>query len=415
MNYYKRCDCRYCSSTNLEKIISLGHQPPSNSFINKEDFSEEESYPLELYFCKDCSLVQLLDIVSGSDIFDDYHYRSSSSRALVEHLSHMVESLTKRFDIKSGDTVVDIGCNDGVTLKAYNIEGLKCVGVEPSKVSEVAEGLGFNVVKSFFNKETSKHIVENFGSARIVTATNVFAHADNMHEFIKGIPSLLSDDGVFVVEVSYIVDLIDNNLFDTIYHEHLCYIGLTPLVKFIKQYDMHVFDIDRLSLGASGPAIRVYIQKNNGANTISNNVSKILSDEIDWGVNNVKKYKEFEERVQIVKKDTINLLKKLKSEGCKIGGFGAPAKGNTMLNFYGINSKIIDCIADNTTIKQGRYTPGSHIKIIDDDSFNKLNYDYALLLSWNYLDYFLANSDYINNGGQFIVPLPFPKIAPVRS
>lgn len=393
-------------------FFSLGNQPPSNSFISEDQIKDEKIYPLEMYLCNDCYLTQLLDVVSAETIFDEYHYLSSSSKALVKHFKKMTSNLANKYDLKPLDLVVDIGCNDGITLNTYDVPELRRVGVEPSKVAEIAEKNGFDIIKSFFSIDVARNIVSKFGKAKIITATNVFAHVDDMHDFVEGIPHLLEECGVFIVEVSYLLDLINNKLFDTIYHEHLCYLCLTPIVSFLKQFEVEVFHVEKLATGASGPSVRLFIQKCGCSREISKSVDEMLEEEKQWSVDNIVKYKLFAESIKKIKTETWSLLNKFKSSGLRIGGFGAPAKGNTLLNHYEISTNEIECIADNTTLKQGKLTPGSHIPIVDDNEFLAINPDYALLLSWNYLDFFLENSEYIKKGGKFIVPLPSPRILP---
>jgi hypothetical protein len=260
----KNAACRYCGSKKLTKFLSLGDQPPSNSFISPDKVKSEKRYPLDVYLCRSCFLSQLIDVVPAEIIFDEYLYLSSSSKALKDHYANLAKILTERFGLKSGDVVVDIGCNDGILLEGYNLSGLVRLGVEPSKVAEIAVGAGFEVYKSFFGLKTAKAIVKKHKTAKVVTATNVFAHVDNIASFVMGLPALLGDDGVFVIEAPYLIDLIDKTLFDTIYHEHLCYLSLTPMVSFLKRFGLEVFDIERVPFGASGPAIRVFIQSKTG-------------------------------------------------------------------------------------------------------------------------------------------------------
>ena len=412
MNHHKNDKCRYCSSSNLYSILNLGDHPPSNSFIDETKVYLEERFPLEMYVCKKCHLVQLLDVVSASDIFGEYHYTSSSSKALVNHFKKFTSSIVNELDLKDGDLVVDIGCNDGVTLESYPDIGLVKVGVEPSSVGQIAKNKKLDVISDFFSLNVAQDIVKKYGPSKVVTATNVFAHIDNMNDFIKGIPILLDDEGVFIVEVSYLLDLIDSNLFDTIYHEHLCYLSLTPLISFLERNNLDVFDVKRSPIGASGPSITVYIKKSNSNRAITKSVKETISLEKEWGVGDMKKYVDFSSRVLSLKEDTLKILDEYKKKGIKIAGFGAPAKGNTLLNYYKLSKDDIIAIADNTELKQGKVTPGSHIPIISDSDLLSLNLKYALLLSWNYKDFFIEESDFIKSGGKFIVPLPYPHIAP---
>ena len=266
MDYYKRDDCRYCGSNDLEIFCRLGAHAPSNSFIDEDEIKSEKKFPLNLSICKNCFLVQLQDVVSGKIIFSDYHYLSSSSKALVRHFEAMASEITTNFEIKDEDVIVDIGCNDGILLDAYNNRNLKLIGIEPSSVSKIAREKGYKIYNEFFTNKLADNIKNDIGKAKIITATNVFAHVDDMHSLVEGVSNLLIEDGIFIVEVSYLIDLINNNLFDTVYHEHLCYLSLTPLVPFLKRYDLEVFNVQRKEVGASGPSvtfIKKLIQKKN--------------------------------------------------------------------------------------------------------------------------------------------------------
>ena len=412
MKYFKRKDCRYCGSKDLEIFCELGKHAPSNSFITREEIKNEERFSLNLSLCKSCFLVQLQDVVPGNVIFKDYHYLSSSSKALVNHFKEMASKIVSKFNLKSNDLVVDIGCNDGILLDAYENRDLNLLGIEPSSVSQIALEKGYNIKKTFFNESVTDEIISEFGKAKIITATNVFAHVDDMQSITKSVTKLLDKNGVFIIEVSYLVDLIDNNLFDTIYHEHLCYLSLTPLVSFLKKFNLEVFDVEKNAVGASGPSVTFFIKKEESDIKVEYSVEEMLIAENQWGIRDIKTYKNFNKRVNKLKIDTRELIVKLQENGKSVGGFGAPAKGNTLLNFYGLNSDFIECIADNTEIKQGKVTPSSHIPIISDDEFLELNFDYALLLSWNYKKFFLENTEFIKKGGKFIVPFPFPHIEP---
>lgn len=408
----KNTSCRYCGSTRFVKFLSLGDQPPSNSFILKDQVPFEINYPLDVYLCQSCFLAQLIDVVPGEVIFDDYLYLSSSSKALKAHYASLAQALTRRFKLKPGDVVVDIGCNDGILLEGYATAGLVRLGVEPSKVAEVAVAAGFEVFKSFFGVKSAKEIVKKHKTAKVVTATNVFAHVDDIASFVEGLPILLGKDGIFVIEAPYLIDLIDKTLFDTIYHEHLCYLSLTPMVKFLGRFGLEVFDIERVPFGASGPAIRVFVKNKNGKHTVKKSVAKMLKDEKKWGVGNIKRYLGYADEVKQIKEEVLKLIEQIKKSGARLGGYGAPAKGNTLLNYFGITPESVEYIAETNEIKQGLITPGSHIPIISEEEFIKNMPEYALLLSWNYLEFFLEKSEYIKKGGRFLVPLPKPHIAP---
>jgi hypothetical protein len=404
--------CRYCGSTRLVQFLSLGQQPPSNSFLRPDQLAREHRYPLEVYFCEECFLVQLLEVVAAEEIFGDYLYLASTSKALKNHYAALATDVTRRFDLQPGHVVTDIGCNDGVLLSGYSLEGLVRVGVEPSKVAHYAEAAGFSVVRGFFGPEVARRIVSTYGKAKVVTATNVFPHVDDIGTFTDGLPLLLDQDGVFIIEASYLLDLIDQTLFDTIYHEHLCYLSLTPMVPFFKRHGLQVFAVEKVPFGASGPAIRVWAQKAGGRRQIEASVPQMLAAEKEWGVGVLERYRHYSTQVEAIKRELLAMVKHVRASGARVGGYGAPAKGNTLLNYVGLTAQEIECVAETSKIKQGLLTPGSHIPIVSEEEFLSRMPQYALLLTWNYLDFFLKNSDYIKKGGRFIVPIPEPRIVP---
>lgn len=410
IDYYKISKCRYCLSENLYRYISLGKQPLADSFIKESEISKEKSYPLDVYLCRSCGLSQLGIVIDPKVMFGEYAYLTSSSNALVKHYKGLVVDLTKRFKVKHKDLVVDIGCNDGSLLLEYD-DKLNRLGIEPSSVASLAKKRGITVIKKFFDRKIAEQVVKKYGTAKIVTATNVFAHIDEIGKFVDGIGMLIGKTGVFVIEAPYLVDMINNNYFDTIYHEHLAYLSLTPLVPFIDSHGLSVINVERIEIGASGPALRIYVGKKNEHN-ISQSVKKMLSDEKKWGVKEISTYSSFARRVELLKKDLVRKIKQIKKKNQKIGGYGAPAKGNTLLNYFGIDSRLVYAVADTNKLKQGLVTPGMHIPVISEENFLEDMPQYALLLTWNYLDFFLKKSEFIKRGGKFIVPLPALKIVP---
>ena len=407
-----RTTCRYCGGKALSLILSLGAQPPSNSFLRSDQLVTEVRYPLDVYFCTDCALVQLLDVVSARAIFDDYVYLSSTSKALREHYARLAASLTERFRLDRGDVVVDVGCNDGVLLQGYTLPGLERVGVEPSKVGETAEAAGLRLFHDFFSPALAHQMVKAHGSARVVTATNVFAHVDDIGQFANGLPLLLGRDGVCVIETPYLLDLVDGTLFDTVYHEHLCYLSLTPMVPFLARHGLEVFDVERIPFGASGPAIRVFVQVSGAPHQHTAALGQMLAAEAQWGVHHLERYTGFAKRVAETRAAILGLITQIQGTGARLGGYGASAKGNTLLNYLGLTSATIEAIAETNPRKQGLLTPGSHVPVISEEQFLERMPPYALLLSWNYLDFFLAHSEYIRRGGRFVVPLPTPCLLP---
>lgn len=403
--------CRYCHSSELVDVLSLGSHPPSNSFIREEDIPRERSYPLEVALCRNCFLMQLRHVVAPTELFDDYLYLSSSSEALKLHYRRLVAALVPRFELRQGDLVVDIGCNDGILLHEYPADLVR-VGVEPSRVAETARRGGLEVIQAFFDRTVAETIVATHGTAAVVTATNVFPHVDAIEEFTEALLPLLGDRGAFVIEASYLPDLVDQCLFDTVYHEHLCYPSLTSLLPFLERHGLEVFDVERVPIGASGPAFRVFAQRRGGTARGTRAPEETIAWERSWGVQNQRTYLRFAERVRETRQRLLGLLHELRARGARIGGYGAPAKGNTLLNYVGLDPSIIEMIAETNPLKLGLLTPASHIPIVSEEAFIEAMPDYALLLAWNYVEFFLQHSQYIRLGGRFIVPVPEPRILP---
>jgi len=406
----KNVKCRICGNKKLYTYLNLGNQPPSNSFV-KSNKIKEKKFPLKVQICEKCGLSQLDTIVSAKNIFNEYLYLSSSSRALVEHYKKMTKDILKVVKPKKKSLLIDIGSNDGITLKNYSKKKFKILGIEPSSAAKYALKNGIRTEQIFFNFKNSKKLKKNYGTASIITATNVFAHNHQIQDFVKGIKYFLNINGVFVIEFPYLDFMIKDKLYDTIYHEHYSYLSITPLEYLFSKFDLKIFKIKKVDLGASGPALRVFVKHSSNL-TYKNDGT-------------LKKYLDYEKKKKFKKKDMYNkfklkifnhnkVLKKLitdlNKKNYNIGAFGAPAKGNTLLNTLKLNKKKIIAISENNKEKIGMFSPGSKIPIVSDEDFNDMNIDYALLLSWNYKEFFIKNSEFIKNGGKFIIPFPTPKI-----
>ncbi len=406
--------CRICKSELLVPYLDLGLQPPSNSFITPEQIFSEQKFPLKVSLCQGCGLSQLTHNVNYLQIFDEYAYRSSTSRALVssfrgtvEHLSNYFSSQTKKIRL------VDVGCNDGLLLEQCDVNRFDSFGVEPSSVAEIAINKGLDVERIFLNEETSLDIVDRKGNFDAVVVTNVLAHVPNIEEFVKGISVLLFQNGIWVVEFPYVLDMIENLTFDTIYHEHFSYLSVTPLIPLFNSHNLWIIDIQMCEVGGSGPFMRITCIKGNelefAERQRASTENHVIRERI-LGLKDLSMYEQFDKSVMRHKAVLLEKLEKLNDAGKIVGAFGAPAKGNTLLNFLDISSEQIIAVADNTPEKIGRLTPGSHIPIVSDEDFLNLGIDTALLLSWNYLSYFRQNSAFFNAGGEFLVPFKTPRI-----
>lgn len=413
-NYHaiKRDTCRICCGTDLVRYLSLGDQPPSNAFLGASETAAEQRFPLDVYHCATCGLSQLLDIVSAEDIFDDYVYLSSTSRALCNHYQGMIDGVIALLAPPADSLVIDIGCNDGITLNCYPQGRYRTLGIEPSSAGRYARERGFEIVERFFNEQCGRDIAASHGPAKIVTATNVFAHVDDIAGFAAGVREVLDGDGVFVIEFPYLVDMIEELYFDTIYHEHLSYLSLAPLEHLFAGVGLRAFRVERAEVGASGPALRLFVCRAEAAYETDRSIIDMQAAEETWGVGRIDAYERFAERVRETGDTLVALMRGLKADGAKIAAYGAPAKGNTLLNYIKADTSLVDVVAENNDLKIGKVTPGTHIPIVSDEVFLAGGYSHALLLAWNYLDFFLEKSPFIEGGGKFIVPVPKPVIRP---
>tara|TARA_Y100001960_G_scaffold332993_1_gene435900 strand:+ start:1303 stop:2538 length:1236 start_codon:yes stop_codon:yes gene_type:complete len=402
--------CRICFSRQLVSYLDLGKQPFSNSFLNFKDIKKEKKFPLGVVLCKNCGLSQLSIIPNTKFIFSKYDYLSSSSKALSNHYKSLVEMLLKRFDINSNDTVLDIGCNDGILLKHYPKNFNNVIGIEPSDASKHIKEKKIKLINKFFNYKTSNDYLRKYKKPKIITITNVLAQIDNLNDLAKGLNNIIDEKSLIVIEFPYLQYMIDKCLFDLIYHEHLSYFALTPLKYLFEKFDIKIVNFEKLNMGASGPAIRLFLSKNNSIYNRSEKVIKQIKYEKNWGIKKIKKYKLFEKFVQKKIYKIKKILHLKYKQGYKIGCFTASSKGNTLLNCLNLDKGIIKFASENNIKKIGKFTPGSHIKIISDKDFIKMKIDYAILLSWNYKKFFIKKSEFAKKGGKFIIPLPSPHI-----
>jgi len=403
--------CRICSSENLRLVLDLGEQPPANALVDKNMINEpEEKFPLRLFWCSDCFLVQLLDIVNKEYLFKHYLYMTSASKPIVEHFTKYAKDVFDEFLKDTNEPfVVEIGSNDGSLLKEFKKLGVSIMGVEPaSNLSKLANESQINTMNDFFTSKIAK-VISKTNNASVIVANNVIGHVENLHDLMKGIEILLSNNGVFIFEVPYLIDLIKKLEFDTVYHEHLSYFSLLPLINLTNQHGLEIFDIQKQSV--HGGSLRIFVSKKDNFQ-ITHNVKKFLDEEHSLGLDDFITYEKFSTNVKTLKEDLNSLLKKLKKENKSIFGYGASAKGNVLLNYCNIDSTILEFVIDTTPIKQGKFTPGTHIPIISPEIMTKKgSNDISLLLAWNYENDILEKEkNFRNEGGKFLVPIPSPRL-----
>ncbi len=402
--------CRICQNTPTFLCLPLGAQPPANQFLTKKQLSQPEpSFPLNTHVCLECGLIQVPNFIPPN-FFRQYVYMPSVSQMLRNHFSGFAQLLTKEYRKSGDDLIVDIGSNDGLFLKACLDRGARVLGIEPSQnLTTIAREKGVEVVNQYFNFDTAQDALKKYGPASIITSTNTFNHIDDLHGFMKGIEVLLDPQGVFVVEVPHSLDLVKENQFDTIYHEHLSEFSVRSLVQLYKHGNLEIFDLKELPI--HGGSMRVFAQKKTGPHPKNPIVSEWLKEENEAGLFQRETYERFSERVYQNKTEMMVLLNKLKSEGKTLAGYGAPAKGSTLLNFYGIGSDLLDFLADRNPLKQGLYSPGSHILVVDPKEIEKKKPDYLLILAWNFADEIMQEqAAFKNQGGKFIIPIPSLRI-----
>lgn len=408
-NYFTIKNCRICTGIDLYNFLDLGQIALPNEFIKKEDLKKEElRFPLRATYCTTCSLVQLNDIVSAEAMFKNYLYIPSSSQTRISHFKGIAEMTKVRFGLHESSLIVDIGSNDGSLLNCFKNLDMKVVGIDPAEnLVKVAELNGIPTVLGYINRESVQKVTRKYGKASLVLATNVVAHIQDLYALMDSVCMLLKKDGVFITQFPYLMDLLEKNQFDTIYHEHLSYFSLKPLMHLAKNSKMEIFDIERNDL--DGGSIRVFWrQKKDKSNVVhEKNLNDLLDLEGKVGLYDKKTYEAFSARVEKMKKDVVSFLKQLKKQKKHIVGYGAAAKGNILLNYFGINAKMLDYLVDSTPYKQGLYSPGAHIPIYEESRIYDTNPHYLLLLAWNFKDEIIAkNQQFKKNGGKFIVPNP---------
>ena len=401
-----RNQCQVCNSNKLNLILDLGHQPLCDTLLTKEMLNEPETtYPLRMVWCEECSLAQLDYCVDGSVVFHpDYPYRTGVTKELVEYLNSMSDSLTSKYNLKHDDLVVDLGSNDGTLLMGFKEHGMKVLGVEPTNIAKIANQNKIETVQKFFTADTANEIKTKYGEASMIIATNMFAHMASIGEVMSGIETLLKDDGVFVFENHYLLDVIQGGQFDTIYHEHLRTYSLKSLIKLFSYYDFTITDVERGS--RYGGNIRVHVTK--GKNRpVSENVTALLSIEEDSGLYKLETYRKFAERVKKAKKDFVNFLLKVKNDGKTVVGNSCPGRSVTLLNYYGVDVDLIPYIAEQpTSLKLGMFLPGKFIPIINNEILIKEQPDYVILLAWHYAEPIMKQLKIRGLKSNFVIPLP---------
>lgn len=396
-------NCRTCTSERLQLFLPLGSHPLANGFLRQDQLAKPEpTFPLDVYVCLDCGLIQVADNVPPG-FFRNYVYIPSASDVMRDHFDGLAGAVHDRFLSGTDGLTIDIGCNDGILLESLNRRGARTLGVDPAEnIAELARERGVEVLTEYLTTDFAARVREERGPASVVLTTNTFHHVDDLGEFTEAVRVLLADDGVFIVEVPHALQLVEDSQFDGVYHEHVSQLTVKSFVDLFRRFGMQVFDVERL--GVHGGSIRVFARAGEGVPT---NVQEWIDEETRSGLFEPDTYDAFRERVERRRTQLLELLGGLKSDGKRLAGYGASARGNTLLNYYGIGPDVLDYIADRNPLKHGLYSPGMHIEVRDADAIASDPPAYLLLIAWNFADEIMRQqSAYAEAGGKFILPIP---------
>jgi 2-polyprenyl-3-methyl-5-hydroxy-6-metoxy-1,4-benzoquinol methylase len=391
--------------------VDLGHTPLSNSYLKKNMIKNEKKFPLHALICTKCMLVQLEEFENPKKIFSEYVYFSSYSKTWLKHAEEYVNKMTKKLNLNSDHLVIEIASNDGYLLQYFKKYKIPVLGIEPAKnIAKIAQKKKIPTITKFFGTKLAKEMVKSGKQPDLLLGNNVLAHVPKLNDFVEGLKILLKHEGIITLEFPHILQLINKNQFDTIYHEHFSYFSLITLKKLFEMHKLKIFDVEELN--THGGSLRIFVKhKDNNFEKERKSVKKILEKEKMFGLKKISTYTNFSKEVNSIRKELLNFLHKAKKDKKTVVGYGAPAKGNTLLNFCEINFELIDYTVDISPHKQKMYLPGSHILIKNPNEIFKTKPDYVLILPWNLKKEIMVQMKDIHKwGGKFVIPIPEVKI-----
>jgi hypothetical protein len=409
--HYKRTHCRACGSDRLRCFLELGPQPLANAFLHTEDeFSGELYFPLDVYFCEDCALVQLLNVIDPEVLFRDYIYVTGTSDTIAAHNLQYARTVVDFLHLTPDDLVVEVASNDGSLLKCFQNHHVRILGVEPAtNIAAMANQRGVDTINEFFDAGVGEKLATSYGPAKAVIGNNVFAHVDDSQNFLRGFKNLLDEDGLAIIEVPYLSELVDRLEYDTIYHEHLCYFSVSTLMRLCDAVGLSVVRMDRVPV--HGGSLRMYAGLPAHYGGHAEAVVAMARQEDQLGLNSYERYNRLARDVAHTREALLELLHSLKSQGKSLAAYGAPAKGNTLLNYCHIDNSMLAFTVDKNPMKVGTYTPGMHLPVLPVSGLLEHQPDYVLILAWNFASEIMRQQQaYAERGGHFILPIPEPKV-----
>ncbi|MBF0285761.1 MAG: class I SAM-dependent methyltransferase [Magnetococcales bacterium] len=404
---HRRPDCRLCGGRELGLAFALAPSPPANAFASAQRRGgQQRKFPLDLFFCRQCAHLQLLDVVDPRILFEEYVYVSSTSPVFVDHFRRLADEILHRFPAPAGSLTLEIGSNDGALLRFFQQAGMTVLGVDPAvKIAAQATESGIPTLNAFFTPTLAREIRSDQGAAHYLLANNVCAHIDDLGAVLDGVRALLAPDGVFVFEVSYLADVVEKTLFDTIYHEHLDYHSVKPLIPFFRRHGLELIETWRVD--SHGGSLRGVAQRAEGGRPVGASVGELVALEEAMGLDRLETFLQFAQRIETRKEQLTTLLRQWKQEGKSIAGYGAPAKAATLMHHFGLGPEMIDFIVDDSPWKQGLFSPGLHIPILPSSAIASEKPDAIVILAWNFAQPLLNKlADYRQSGGKCVVPLP---------